>query len=81
MGKSQFLGKGFELRHASGWNGDGRTLCGLVEEGDAAIGESAPIIAVAGHITCPDCRGIISHVVANVTSTFTVRRAGTLRGQ
>jgi hypothetical protein len=48
--------------HAAGWNGDGRTLCGVVDEGDASIGLERPVVATRGHaISCKDCRAIIRY--------------------
>ncbi len=52
--------------HAEGPNGDGRTLCGIVEEGDQSIGLEAPTVATCGYaITCNDCRAVLLHAHAN----------------
>lgn len=53
--------------HATNWNGDDRTLCGLANEaGDdgETTGEAEnPVYAEVGQwVTCESCRQVIDHV-------------------
>lgn len=63
------------ILHADGWIGDGRTLCGIVEEGDATVGLEKPMIAKVGEtVDCCDCRHAILHVRRSFADNYVVRR-------
>lgn len=47
-------------KHAPGWNGEGRTLCGIALEGSPTDDLPVPeIIESRQVVTCVDCRDII----------------------
>jgi hypothetical protein len=64
------------VAHAEGWNGEGRTLCGIALEGFASGDTEVILLAAPGRmVTCDDCKRLIAHCQDRYTYTFKVRHA------